>query len=349
VALLALVMVLELPQVAHAVVLGERAPVDAAGILTGIAAICSALVWPVLIGLVLFGFREPAKELLHAAVGVAEGANRFKIWQIEFDRDVQQQVAQSEAAALGAPVLGSAAAGAAAGAALAAVAGVVAGQGVAGQRVAGQAAAGQAAAGQAAAGQAGVEQRTAVEIATGAVASGEVAAASRVRALLDAAPTETLRKAEEAAIKARVLGFAQEYEAVRAGMPAGDDRTRVMNGVVAKMRTLALAADLFLDELMNAPASPGRRLAAICILQMKPEMRTVSWLVERMRIEQPFVFFHASVALLNAVRRFGAAEKPTLQPALHAALAQVQSFGENADINTVRSLTLALSELETSA
>jgi hypothetical protein len=344
VALLALVMVLELPQVAHAVVLGERAPVDAAGILTGIAAICSALVWPVLIGLVLFGFREPAKELLHAAVGVAEGANRFKIWQIEFDRDVQQQVAQSEAAALGAPVLGSAAAGAAAGAALAAVAGVVAGQGVAGQRVAGQAAAGQAAAGQA-----GVEQRTAVEIATGAVASGEVAAASRVRALLDAAPTETLRKAEEAAIKARVLGFAQEYEAVRAGMPAGDDRTRVMNGVVAKMRTLALAADLFLDELMNAPASPGRRLAAICILQMKPEMRTVSWLVERMRIEQPFVFFHASVALLNAVRRFGAAEKPTLQPALHAALAQVQSFGENADINTVRSLTLALSELETSA
>jgi hypothetical protein len=293
---------------------------------------------------VLFGFREPAKELLHAAVGVAEGANRFKIWQIEFDRDVQQQVAQSEAAALGAPVLGSAAAGAAAGAALAAVAGVVAGQGVAGQRVAGQAAAGQAAAGQA-----GVEQRTAVEIATGAVASGEVAAASRVRALLDAAPTETLRKAEEAAIKARVLGFAQEYEAVRAGMPAGDDRTRVMNGVVAKMRTLALAADLFLDELMNAPASPGRRLAAICILQMKPEMRTVSWLVERMRIEQPFVFFHASVALLNAVRRFGAAEKPTLQPALHAALAQVQSFGENADINTVRSLTLALSELETSA
>jgi hypothetical protein len=313
----------ELPQVAHAVVLGERVPQiasgDAAGVLTGIAAICSAVVWPVLIGLILFGFREPAKELLRAAVGVAEGATRFKIWQIEFDRDVQQQVAQSEAAALIAPVSApSAAPHAASPLTLSPT------------------------------NEEQLQQVASVAMIS-TIPSSEVAAATRVRALLDAAPNSTLRKAEEGAIKARVLGFAQEYETVRASMHAGPDRTRSMNGVVAKMRTLALAADLFLDELMSAAGSPGRRLAAICILQMKPEMRAIPWLVERMRIEQPFVFFHASVALLNAVRRFGHAEQATLRSALEAALKQVQSFGENADANTVRSLTLALSELETAA
>lgn len=310
--MLAMLSVLDLPVMSHAVVLGERPP-EAAGVLTGVAAICSAVVWPLLIGLILWWFREPAAELLKAAVGVAEGATRFKIWQIEFDRDVQQQVSQSEAAALGAPVAAHA-------------------QGIYGESAA--------------------NNLTGASDATQSAAtipSGEVAAAARVRSLLDAAPNSTLRRTMEDTIKARMLSFAQEYETVRSSMHSGPERTRAMNGIVAKMRTLALATDLFLDEFMQSPTSPGRRLAGICILQMKPEMRSVPWLVERMRVEQPFVFFHASVALLNAVRRFGHAEAPTLGVSLRAALAQVQSFGPNADANTVRSLTLALSELETSS
>ena len=286
------------PAVLHPVLVTERASY-LGGILTGVAAICSAVVWPLLIGTILWWFREPAAELLKAAVGVAEGATRFKIWQIEFDKDVQQKIAQSESAALGASPV-------------------------------------------AAAHTAAAETRLAATI-----PGGEVAAATGVRSLLDAAPNSTLRKAAEAAIKTRMLGFAQEYETTRASMHAGPERTRAMNAVVAKMRTLALAADLFLDEFMNSASSPGRRLAAICILQMKPEMRAVPWLVDRMRLEQPFVFFHASVALLNTVRRFGPA--PTLADALRTALAQVQSFGENADANTIRSLTLAQSELETAS
>jgi hypothetical protein len=290
------------PAVPHIVVADHAA--NAAGVLTGIAAICSAIVWPVLIGLILWWFREPAKELLQAAVGVAEGATRFKIWQIEFDRDVQQAVSQSESAALGAPVLPPAAA----------------------SRIAAPSAE-----------------------AAETISTTQVAAATRVRSLLDAAPNSTLRESAEAAIKARMLGFAQEYETTRASMHSGPDRTRAMNGVVAKMRTLALAADFLLDDFMNAAASPGRRLAAICILQLKPEMRTVPWLVDRMRLEQPFVFFHASVALLNAVRRFGAAERKTLDTALQTARTQIQNFGEHADANTIRSLTLALSELDAPA
>ena len=97
---------------------------------------------------------------------------------------------------------------------------------------------------------------------------------------------------------------------------------------------------------MAADNSPGRRLAAICILQLKPELRTLPWLVDRMRVEQPFVFFHASVALLNAARRFGQSNRESVSGALGSALKQVQGFGEKADANTVRLLTLALSELD---
>jgi hypothetical protein len=270
---------------------------DTAGVLGGVAAICSALVWPAVVTLVLVLFRKQVAELLEAAVTVASGATRFKIWQIEFDRNVQQEVAQSANAALSAPV-------------------------------------------------AGVRAQPEVSQEATIIPGAEVAAATRVRSLLDAAPSSTLRKEMEAQIRARMLAFAQEYETTRSSMPSGDERTRAMNGVVAKMRTLALAADFLLDELMSASQSPGRRLAAICILQMKPSMSAVPWLVDRMRAERPFVFFHASVALLNAVRRFGASDKAALGTAIDKTLAQVQSFGEAADVHTVRSLVLARSELQ---
>lgn len=268
---------------------------DSGTLLTGIAAICSAIIWPLLIGFVLLLFRKEAAQLLEAAVGVAEGATRFRIWQIEFDRDVGQQVAQSESAALNTPVTAHASA-------------------------------------------------TGSD-ASATIPSGEVAAATRVRSLLDAAPNSTLRKEMEAAVRMRMLSFAQEYETTRASMPSSADRTRALNGIVAKMRTVALAADFLLGELIASTSSPGRRLAAICILQMKPQMEAVPWLADRMRLERPFVFFNAAVALLNAVRRFGANERVTLEPALDRALAQVQSFGEQADANTIRALTLAKSEL----
>ncbi len=290
---------------------------DIAGILAGAAAICAAIVWPVLIGFILLLFRKPAAELLAAAVGVAEGATRFKIWQIEFDRDVQQQVAQSQSAALVAPVLS--APGSDTRAPLDAA------------RPAANA------------------SREVTTEAAATIPGSEIEAAAGVRSLLDAAPSSTLRKSAEEAIKARMLVFAQEYESTRSSMRAGDDRTRALNGIVAKMRTLALAADLFVTEFMNAPNAPGRHLAAICILQMKPDMQTVPWLVERMAQEQPFVFFHAAVALLNAVRHYGQSERARLGSAIEAALRQVQSFGEAADLNTLRVLTLAQSELTTAS
>ena len=260
--------------------------------LIGIAAILSAVAWPILVGVLLYWFRRPIENLVATAVGIAASSSKVKIWQVEFDRDVQQQLESSAHEALS-------------------------------------------------------RQPSISEHQLGSpIPQAEVQAAARVRALIDEAPAGSVRREIQDSIRLRMLGFAKEYESTRAAMHAGPDRTRAMNAITAKMRTLALAADPFLEELASERDSPGQRLAAICILQLVPSSEWVPWLADRMGVEQPFVFFHASVALLSAVRKYGAAQQESLKAAILRALAQVNSFGEHCDKNTVRSLTLALSELE---
>ena len=274
------------------------APQDASevgkpGMLAGIAAILSATAWPLLLAVVLYWFRRPIGELAATAVGIAASSSKVKIWQVEFDRDVQQQLDSTSHEAL--------------------------------SRLP------------------GVSQ---LQIES-PIPPAEVQAAAHVRTLIDEAPPGSVRSQIQESIRQRMLGFAKEYESTRAAMHAGPDRTRAMNAVAAKMRTLALAADPFLDEFAGDQDSPGRRLAAIYTLQLVPEANWVPWLADRMSAEQPFVFFHASVALLSAVRKFGGQQRDSLKAAITRALDQVSGFGDHCDKNTVRSLTLALSELET--
>ncbi len=269
-------------------------PLQRLGILTGTAAILSAIAWPVLVGLTLYWFREPLGQLLTAIIAIAASSGKVRIWQIEFDRTVQAQLDQSETSAR--------------------------------------------------------EVKTSYNIPDqqlgATIPAGEVQAANRVRSLLDKAPADAIRAEVLDSIHNRMVGFAQEYESTRASMPSGPDRTNAMNAVAAKMRTLALAADPFLNEFHADAGSPGKRLAAVCILQLAPDMQYVPWLVERMNVEHPFIFFHASVALLRAVRGFGVQHRVELRGAIQKALDTVNSYGELRDTNTVRTLTLALSELE---
>ncbi|MGO9864587.1 MAG: hypothetical protein ACLPLR_13325 [Terriglobales bacterium] len=152
--------------------------------------------------------------------------------------------------------------------------------------------------------------------------------------------------AEVPVVRQRMLEFAHEYEATRSNLKPGDERTRTMDAIVAKMRTLAIAARPFLAEFAKADNSPGTRLAAIAILRLSPNLEYVSWLVTRMTEEQPFVFFHASLALLAAVRSFGGRHKAELKSALEQSLQIVSSFkGGAPDRNTVETLKQALSEL----
>ena len=257
------------------------------------AAILSAIAWPALVGVVLCWFRRPIEKLVATAVGIAASSSKVKIWQVEFDRDVQQQLETSASDALSRQ------------------------PGISEQQIGSP------------------------------IPPAEVKAATRVRSLMDEAPPGSIRSEIQETIRQRMFGFAKEYESTRAAMHAGADRTRAMNAIAAKMRTLALAADPFLEELANDRDSPGRRLAAICILQLVPNCDWIPWLTDRMGAEQPFIFFHASVALLNTVRQYGAQQRGALETAVTRALDQVNSFGEHSDKNTIRSLTLALSELET--
>jgi hypothetical protein len=151
---------------------------------------------------------------------------------------------------------------------------------------------------------------------------------------------------ELAAIKMRMVQFAHEYEGARSNMKPGNERTQAMNAIVAKMRTLAIAANPFLSEFAKKSASPGIRLCAICILQLTPNIEYVEWLSDRMKTERPFVFYQASVALLAFVRTYGTPEEQRLINALTSAKDTVEKFsGGRPDRNTVWTLDVALQEL----
>jgi hypothetical protein len=120
------------------------------------------------------------------------------------------------------------------------------------------------------------------------------------------------------AVRAQILGLATEYEQIRRSMNAGDERTRQMEIVASKMRSFALLAYPLLDELVGS-ASAGQRLAAISVLESIPTPKYLPWLAERVAVEQPFVAYHATVALLNAARNLRASNAREVKKAIDVA------------------------------
>jgi hypothetical protein len=106
---------------------------------------------------------------------------------------------------------------------------------------------------------------------------------------------------ETSGIRQQVAALAQEYEHIRSTMDAGDSRTRKMETVASRMRSLALAAHTLIPELTASP-SAGHRLAAVTMLQAVPKPEFLIWLAQRLGIEKPFVGYQAAMALLSSVR-----------------------------------------------
>lgn len=98
-----------------------------------------------------------------------------------------------------------------------------------------------------------------------------------------------------------VAGPALQYEQLRRDMPSRGARTRPMEVVAPRMRTLALSTLPILPELAHSD-SPGKRLAALTTLQAIPDPMYLGWLAGRLTEEKPFIGFHAALALLNAAR-----------------------------------------------
>lgn len=153
---------------------------------------------------------------------------------------------------------------------------------------------------------------------------------------------QAARQSDISVVRTQVFQLAQEYEQIRATMPPGDTRTRRMEVVITKMRTLALAAYPLLRELTNSE-SPGERLAAVAILQVRPNPDYLEWLATRLAEEKPFIGYHAGVALLVAVRNLDRSDYGTkLQQAIQKAK---ESVARKKDTDRYRVLSDAEKEL----
>jgi hypothetical protein len=126
-----------------------------------------------------------------------------------------------------------------------------------------------------------------------------------------------------------------EYDALRRRLPSGEMRTRTMGRIIVKMRSLAPSLIEFID-LYKGSGSAGSRLAAVAMMQMVPSTVDLEWLSARFSSEQPFVFYHAALALENyASNAKTEAEKQKLRSIGIQALAQINNFSGPPDRGTI--------------
>ena len=121
----------------------------------------------------------------------------------------------------------------------------------------------------------------------------------------------------DAASRDAALQLASEYDQVRIKMRAGDERTRIMEGVFSRMKIAAPRVKGALSDFQQS-SSAGERLMAIAVLDMFPEANHLAWLAERLDPdhERPFVAYHAAVALLDAVTNLPSEDCAKLTAAL---------------------------------
>ncbi len=118
-----------------------------------------------------------------------------------------------------------------------------------------------------------------------------------------------------------------------------------MTRVVVKMRALAPSLVEYMDAYKGS-ASAGSRLAAVTMMQMTPRVADIDWLRERFFSEQPFVFYHAALALENAASVCDTPEKKErLRETAQRALAKVKNFKGPSDKGTLEILEVLVADL----
>jgi len=137
-------------------------------------------------------------------------------------------------------------------------------------------------------------------------------------------------------LKEQAFALATQYEKLRDDMPAGTARTRKMELLMTQMRTLGSFLYPLLSEL-TVSNSPGHRLLAVAVLQATPTSDYFEWLADRQGNEQPFVGYHAAVAMFAAARSPDSGEPERLCVALARArrLLREQGVGAGTDRDSV--------------
>jgi hypothetical protein len=159
----------------------------------------------------------------------------------------------------------------------------------------------------------------------------------------EAHPAET-SEVINAVAQGEIADLAAEYEQIRHDMPAGGPRTRRLAEVFSSMKAKAAGVVPLLADLERNEVA-GKRLGAIAILQMFPNVNHLPWLAHRLNPdeEKPFVGYQAAVALLEAVRNLPSSNCAELRDAV----AQARGFAERTqgDEDRLRVLVNAEQEL----
>ncbi|WP_406736813.1 hypothetical protein [Thioclava sp. GXIMD4215] len=135
-----------------------------------------------------------------------------------------------------------------------------------------------------------------------------------------------------------------EFDRLRRNLPSGDIRTRAMTRIVVQMRSLSPSLLEFLDTYKGS-GSQGSRLAAVAMMQMVPASADPEWLERRFTSDPPFIFYHAALALQNAVDSTDVSEKKKrgIREAVRRALEIVKSFNDTPDYSTIEVLESIIS------
>ena len=143
------------------------------------------------------------------------------------------------------------------------------------------------------------------------------------------------------ALHAELTKHANEYARVRNNMERGDARTRQLELIATRIRIIALESAPLLDHFV-AGRTPGERLIAAVFLQVQPDPKHLLWLGERLGEAQPFVGYHAAVALVAAARQLDCSHKPEIDAAI--ALGH-KRLGRKPSTDRGRTLTSAEAEI----
>jgi hypothetical protein len=148
-------------------------------------------------------------------------------------------------------------------------------------------------------------------------------------------------------IKEQAEKLAAEYQRVRDSMLPGDNRTRAMEVVVSKMRTIGQAFFPARYEFSNS-SSPGKRLMVIAALQVESDYDLLDWLAERVGYEKTFLQYHALVSILIALR---GSKASSYLGAIEAAVGKITQLeltfhGDASRVHTLKDIQHALSLLK---
>lgn len=172
---------------------------------------------------------------------------------------------------------------------------------------------------------------------SGDVTPRQIEAAARIAVEADEYQEDLLAKLDKLCL---------EYDGIRRSVAPSGARTQAMTRVLVKMRALAPALIEHIAPYKGS-GSAGSRLAAVAMMQMSPKVADVAWLAERFSIDQPFVFYHAALALQNlAIDKIASAEKRRLIEAAYKGVTTLKAFEGGPDHSTIGVLENLISTLE---